>query len=243
LFDDLHERRCSKIGSKTQATPQQRAYAMNKQDKSRRVVAEALGVNIRTADLWRWDRKRLGKISLCPRKQGRKMGTLRNLTPGQDEQIQKKIAEKPPIVRLLGNRFSSNMISSVTNQGKARWLIYRDTLNSKVFIRFLDRLSKDASRKVFLIVDNLRFHHGSPVKEWSAQNAHRIELHFLPSYSPECNPGEYLNCSLKGRQMPLPADRKELEFNLKTYMHKLNKKTKHVASYFDNQFVTYPKAV
>ena len=39
-----------------------------------------------------------------------------------------------PVVRLPARRFSVNMISTVTNQGKVRGMIYRDTLNSAVFI-------------------------------------------------------------------------------------------------------------
>ena len=39
-----------------------------------------------------------------------------------------------PVVRLPARRFSVNMISTVTNQGKVRWMIYRDTLSSAVFI-------------------------------------------------------------------------------------------------------------
>lgn len=151
---------------------------------------------------------------------------------------------KTPVVRLRGQRFSTNMISSVTNQGKVRWMIYRDNLNSEVFIRFLDRLAKDSGRKVLLIVDNLRVHHSAPVKEWLAENTHRIELRYLPSYSPERNPDEYLNGDLKGAlgRMPPPASREQLESNLKVQMRRLKKSPRHVASYFDNQYVTYAKA-
>ncbi|MEX1119710.1 MAG: IS630 family transposase [Terrimicrobiaceae bacterium] len=142
---------------------------------------------------------------------------------------------KTPVVGLRGQRFSTNMISSVTNQGKLRWMIYRDTLNSEVFIRFLDRLAKDSGRKVILIVDNLRVHHSRPVKECLAQNTHRIELKYLPSYSPERNPDEYLNGDSKGAlgRMPAPASREQLESNLKFQMRRLKKTPKHVASYFE----------
>jgi len=71
------------------------------------------------------------------------------------------------------------MISSITNQGKVLWLVYGDTLNGVVFMRFLDRLAKDSKRKVFLIVDNLRVHHRAPVKEWLAVNAHRTPFSAL----------------------------------------------------------------
>ncbi len=97
-----------------------------------------------------------------------------------------------PVVRLPARRFSVNMISTVTNQGKVRWMIYRDTLNSAVFIRFLERLIKDAARKVLLIVDHLKVHHRQPVKEWLALHRDQIAVSYLPSYSPERHPDEDL---------------------------------------------------
>ncbi|MDP3496332.1 MAG: transposase, partial [Candidatus Nitrotoga sp.] len=51
----------------------------------------------------------------------------------------------------------------------------------------------DTDRKVFLIIDNLRVHHSKPVKAWAAENAQKIELFYLPSYSPELNPEKRLN--------------------------------------------------
>ena len=53
-----------------------------------------------------------------------------------------------PVMRLPARRFSVSMISTVTNQGKVRWMIYRDTLHSAVFMRFLERLIKDAARRL-----------------------------------------------------------------------------------------------
>ena len=89
------------------------------------------------------------------------------------------------------------MISSISNQGKVRFMLYRETMTAKVLIRFLSRLSKDTERKVFLVLDNLRVHHRKAVKAWLEEHKDRIELFFLPSYSPELNPDEYLNGDLK----------------------------------------------
>lgn len=146
-----------------------------------------------------------------------------------------------PVVRLRARRFSSNMISTVTNQGKVRWMIYRETLSSAVFIRFLERLSKDAARKVFLIVDNLKVHHSAPVKAWLLEHAAQIEVFYLPSYSPERNPDEYLNGDLKTAvTSTTPAHNLEqLENKVIRHMRKLQKSPKHVASYFRNQYVQY----
>ncbi|KAF1016509.1 MAG: hypothetical protein E5299_00536 [Burkholderia gladioli] len=46
------------------------------------------------------------------------------------------------------------------------------------------------SKKVFLILDNLKVHHAQPVKAWLAQHLDKIEVFYLPSYSPELNPDE-----------------------------------------------------
>ena len=149
-----------------------------------------------------------------------------------------------PVAKHSSKRFSMNMISSVTNQGKVRWMVYRDSFNGSVFINFLRRLTKDAGRKVVLIVDNLRVHHCAPVKAWVAEHCELIELVFLPSYSPERNPDEYLNGDLKaslGRK-PSPRDQQTLERNLKSHMRMLSKSPARVAAYFQAEHVRYAAA-
>lgn len=54
-----------------------------------------------------------------------------------------------------------SMIATVTNRGKARWMISDEAFNSDKLIEFLQALIKDAGKKVFLILDNLRVHHSS----------------------------------------------------------------------------------
>ncbi len=47
------------------------------------------------------------------------------------------------------------------------------------------------------ILDNLGAHHCKPVKAWLAKHSEQIKVSYLPSYSPELNPDERLNASLK----------------------------------------------
>ncbi len=96
-----------------------------------------------------------------------------------------------------GTRHKLLMISTVTRQDKTRWMIIDKAFNSDKRIEFLEVLVKDAAKKVFLILDNLRVHHGKPVKAWLAQHPAQIEVFDLPSYSPELNPNERLNADLK----------------------------------------------
>lgn len=107
-------------------------------------------------------------------------------------------AGKTPVTYTVGGtRHKLSMIATVTNQGKTRWMIIDEAFNADRLIEFLEALVKDAGRKVFLILDNLRVHHSKPVKAWVAERTHQIGLFYLPSYSPELNPEERLNADLK----------------------------------------------
>jgi hypothetical protein len=70
------------------------------------------------------------------------------------------------IYRTDGQRHSVNLISSLTNQGKVRFMLYEDNFNSAAFIKFLEQLTHDIERKIFMILDNLWVHHSRTVQEW-----------------------------------------------------------------------------
>jgi transposase len=89
-----------------------------------------------------------------------------------------------PVIRRPGTRFSQSMISSLTNQGKLRFMIYEGALKAPIFLNFLQRLIREAARKLFVIVDNLPVHRAHRVTAWVQKHADRIELFYLPS--PAC---------------------------------------------------------
>jgi len=151
---------------------------------------------------------------------------------------------KTPVKDKMAKRISLNMISTITNQGKVRFMTYKGTMDSSVFIDFLKRLIKGAKRKIYLILDNLRVHHSKPVKEWVEKNEDKIALFFLPSYSPERNPDEYLNCDLKYglAQKVAPKDEKQLKRNVQSHMKLLQKNPDRVASYFKHECISYAAA-
>jgi DDE superfamily endonuclease/Winged helix-turn helix len=91
-----------------------------------------------------------------------------------------------PVVKRTGKRFRVNLISAISNEGLLRFRLFEGSLTGPVFIDFLRRLVGDlAGRKVHLIVDGHPVHHAKLVSGWVAQRPTRIELHFLPGYSPE----------------------------------------------------------
>jgi len=104
---------------------------------------------------------------------------------------------RTPIVRRSGNRFSCNMISVITNLGKLSFMIFHENFTSEVFLRFLNRLVQQATRKIFLIVDRHRAHRSKQVQQWLTKNEKAIRVFYLPSYCPELNPDEFLNQDVK----------------------------------------------
>ena len=102
-----------------------------------------------------------------------------------------------PVVYGPGKRFSASMISVINNQGKLQFMVYEGALRVETFLKFLRRVIKDAKRKIFIIVDNLRVHHAKKVQKWVEKHKDRIEIFFLPPYSPEHNPDEYMNQDVK----------------------------------------------
>jgi len=146
-----------------------------------------------------------------------------------------------PVVRLVAKKSHISMISAITNGGKVRFMMYEEAMNSELLIKFMVRLIKDAGRKIFLILDNLRVHHGKAIKQWLEEHREEIEVFYLPSYSPELNPDEYLNGNLKTKvHSGKPArNRKDLEKKTRSFMRTLQRRPSHVRSYFKHPKVAY----
>ena len=151
---------------------------------------------------------------------------------------------KTPVIRLNARRESINLISTVTNRGKVRFRFFEGSMNADILIDFMKRLTKDADRKVFLILDNLRVHHAKVVKAWLLEHKEEIEVFYLPAYSPELNPDEYLNCDLKaGVHNGTPArNKKQLKSKAMAHLRKLQKLPVRITSYFRAEMIQYAAA-
>ena len=150
---------------------------------------------------------------------------------------------KTPVKSSMSKRFSVNMISTVTNQGKVQFMIYSDTMNADKLIQFMEQLIKNSDQKIFLILDNLRVHHSKVVKKWlnNIEIKEQIEVFFLPSYSPETNPDEYLNCDLKQgiSNKKSPKTKEKLQDNVQDHMEMLQGNPQRVQKYFRHESIRY----
>lgn len=149
-----------------------------------------------------------------------------------------------PVLRVPARRHSVSMLSTLTNQGKVRFMLFRQALDARRLIRFLTRLIRDAGRKVFLVLDNLKVHHAKVVRAWLEGHREQIEVFYLPSYSPELNPDEYLNGDLKASVhtgIP-PRDEKGLVRAVLGHMHMLRQRPDRAIKYFEHPCILYAAA-
>jgi transposase len=146
-----------------------------------------------------------------------------------------------PVVAGTGQRFRCNMISTVTNLGTLRFMVFTERFTAPVFIEFLRRLLRAARRKVYLILDSHPVHRSRQVRNWLAARAANLEVFFLPPYSPELNPDELLNQDVKAnavgrRRAKNPAD---LAANVRGYLRSTQKSPQIVKNYFREVHVCY----
>lgn len=149
-----------------------------------------------------------------------------------------------PEMNVSGDKFRINLIATITNQGQVRFMTYKDTLTAAVFLVFLSRLLRGATKKVFVIVDRLRAHEAAAVAAWVAERSQQIELFYLPRRAAELNPDEYLNNDAKGgvNAERMPDDQEELRSNLQRFMHKLAHLPERIRSYFEHPCIAYAAA-
>lgn len=151
---------------------------------------------------------------------------------------------KTPVILGTGKRFRCNMISAITNRGQMQFMVFKNRFSAPVFLKFLRRLLRQNRRKIVLIIDRHPVHVCKAVRRWFKAQRGRMRVYFLPGYSPELNPDEYLNQDVKtnavGRTRPL--DQKELIGNLRAYLRSTQAHRSAVKRYFQQRHVRYAAA-
>lgn len=161
-----------------------------------------------------------------------------------DAQVERGYAPKgqtPKINLSQKKRHCINFIASVSNQGLVRFMLYAGKLDSLIFITFLKRLIGQRKRKLILIVDRHPVHHAHTVQQWLFEHQTKLELVFLPSYSPQLNPVEYLNGDVKqGVHSKAPSRNfQHLHHRVLCHLRKLQKLPARVRSYFQHSEIAY----
>jgi transposase len=148
---------------------------------------------------------------------------------------------RTPLVRVCHKRARLSLVSAVANKGELRWMVAEGAVNAPTLIRFLQRLVRDARRKVFLILDRLKAHRAHMTRDWLAGHRSEIEVFYLPPYSPELNPDEGVNADLK-QAVPRKAparSRQQLRRATISHMRSLAKRPRRIRAIFQHPQFRY----
>lgn len=146
-----------------------------------------------------------------------------------------------PVIKKTGQRFSLNMISAISNKGHLQFMILEGRFNGEVFKTFLQQMIKYSRQKIYFVTDGHPAHKTKMLNEWLAENKERIEVFFLPPYSPELNPQEYVNQDVKtniiGKKRPI--NKAQMRTNVEDFMNGRKNDRKQVQKYFHVSHVRY----
>ncbi len=152
---------------------------------------------------------------------------------------------KTPVVEGTGARFRVNLISAVSSKGHMRFMVTKNSFKAAEFIEFLKRLVHNADRPIFLIVDGHPTHRAKKVTKFVESLDGRLRLFFLPPYSPELNPDEFVWNHLKnhniGRSSISGPD--DLKKKVHAQMRSLQKMPGLVRSFFRAPSTKYAAAM
>jgi transposase len=101
---------------------------------------------------------------------------------------------KNPVVFQEPNRKKQSLFGSVNTQDGRFVYNFNTIFNAETFLEHLKQIIqyKAKNKKILLILDNARYHHAVLIQPWLEKNKRKIELLFLPPYSPELNPSELI---------------------------------------------------
>ncbi|MEU7863373.1 IS630 family transposase [Nonomuraea sp. NPDC049141] len=149
---------------------------------------------------------------------------------------------RTPVVTHTGARRSAFMLSAVERQGTLRFQIFEESIKATHFIAFCKRLMSDSDgRPVFLILDNSRVHHAKIPKKFAADSNGMLRLFYLPAYSPELNPDEWVWKNVKHDRVGRAAvdGIQQMKKLILSALHSLQKTPALVQGFFHDPSLAY----
>jgi transposase len=148
---------------------------------------------------------------------------------------------RTPVISATGQRFGCNMMSTLTNRGVLTFMVFKRRFTAPVCIQFLRRLIRQRKRKVLLVLDRHPVHRSAKVQRWIAQHADRLRLFYLPGYSPELNPDEYLNHDVKDNAVgrTRPATQAEMITLVRGYLRIKQARPTLIEAFFNHPSVQW----
>ncbi|WP_083632469.1 IS630 family transposase [Domibacillus antri] len=95
---------------------------------------------------------------------------------------------KQRIIPTYGRHQGVKLIGTLNYETGEIFCIEEETYDAAIFLAFLEKvLAHYSTGKIIMILDNARIHHAKLLQPFLQANQHRIQLVFLPPYSPQLN--------------------------------------------------------
>lgn len=146
-----------------------------------------------------------------------------------------------PVVASTGARHAVHLISAVTAKGALRFSTFSGSFTGATFVDFLTKLLAGAPGPVFVVVDGHPAHRATVVKEYVQSTNGRLQLHFLPGYSPELNPDEWVWKNIKADRVGRAGVTSLHEFHarVESALHRLQKLPHLIRGFFADSNLRY----
>lgn len=133
---------------------------------------------------------------------------------------------KQRIIPTYGKHQGVKLLGTLNYETGETFCMESTKYNAKVFLDFLKKvIEKYPAGKTVMILDNARIHHAKLIQPFLEQNKNKIELVFLPPYSPDLNLIECLWKWLKERVINnvFYKSVSEIRANVKAFLKDINK--------------------
>ena len=139
-----------------------------------------------------------------------------------------------PVEDVPENRVKQNVISNVTPEEEMLHWLFPGNMNADTFLEYLEHLVGWSERKLFLFIDRHPSHTAAKVEHWLKQHSDQIDITWLPRYSPESNPDEFLNNDLKQnlKTKPLPETSAGFRETIRGILEEIARLRERIKGYF-----------
>lgn len=190
-----------------------------------------------------WLQQRFPRIKAAAKRRGAMILWLDEMGIRSDDQVGRTYGRRgqTPVVPVSGQRFRCNMISALSNSGSLYFKVFTERFTAPVLLDFMCRLERQFERPLVLICDGHPVHRAKAVSQWLQDRNGHIRQEFLPAYSPDLNPDEFLNQDVKANAVRRnrPRNQQELLWNIRGYLKSTQRQPDIVANYFLAPTVRY----
>ena len=190
-----------------------------------------------------WLQERFPRIRAAAKRRGAMILWLDEMGIRSDDQVGRTYGRRgeTPVVPVSGQRFGCNMVSALSNSGSLSFKIFTERFTAPVLLDFMGRLERQFDRPLVLICDGHPVHRAKAVENWLVERKGKITQEFLPPYSPNLNPDEFLNQDVKTNAVRRrrPHTQQELLWNIRSYLQSTQRQPQIVRNYFQAPTVQY----